>query len=173
MKKHMAHSVRDLDVYQLAFRTAMTVFQISKQFPADERYELTSQIRRSSRSICSNLAEGWRKRRYQAVFINKLTDAGQEATETRTWLEFALACKYIDQELFDTLDDRYDHICAMISSMERKAEKFCTPPKAHQPAQTNSTRTRPSKQSERTLHTLTNAVSGRSTNNKGVNYAQS
>ncbi len=84
------NSVREVKVYQLGFDTAMEIFDISKGFPSGEKYSLTDQIRRSSRSVCSNLAEAWRKRRYSAVFINKLTDAEQEAAETQTWLEFAL-----------------------------------------------------------------------------------
>jgi len=89
------NSVRDLEVYKLAFESAMEIFEISKSFPKEEIYSLTDQIRRSSRSVCVNLAEGWRKRRYKAVFVNKLTDAEQEAAETQTWLEFALKCKYM------------------------------------------------------------------------------
>jgi len=84
-------SVRDLEVYKLAFHCAMEIFQITKTFPQEEKYSLTDQIRRSSRSVCSNLAESWRKRRYKAVFKNKLTDAMQEASETQTWLEFCCA----------------------------------------------------------------------------------
>ncbi len=118
-------SVRELIVYKTAFDTAMEVFNASKNFPREERYSLTDQIRRSSRSICSNLAEAWRKRKYKAVFINKLTDCGQEASETQTWLEFALACDYIDQTLFTTLDQKYEQIFAMLVSMERKVDSFC------------------------------------------------
>jgi four helix bundle protein len=77
-------SVRELEVYRLAFEAAMEIFQISKSYPVEEKYSLTDQIRRSSRSVCTNLAEGWRKRRYKAVFINKLSDAEQEAAETQT-----------------------------------------------------------------------------------------
>ena len=82
--------VKELNVYKLAFETSMKIFELSKAFPDDERYSLTDQVRRSSRSVCTNLAEGWRKRRYPAVFVNKLTDAQQEAAETQTWLDFAL-----------------------------------------------------------------------------------
>lgn len=117
--------VRDLKVYQLAFQTAMEIFQISKSFPAEEKYSLTDQIRRSSRSVCTNLAEGWRKRRYKAVFINKLSDSGQEAAETQTWLEFALNCRYINNGLFDKLDESYEHVFAMLSNMEKKVDSFC------------------------------------------------
>jgi len=120
-----ARSVRDLDVYKLGFDTAMEIFEISKNFPKEEKYSLTDQIRRSSRSICTCLAEGWRKRKYKKVFINKLLDAAQEAAETQTWLEFALACKYIDKTTFDKLDSHYEHIFAMLASMEKKADSFC------------------------------------------------
>jgi len=118
-------SVRELKVYKLAFEAAMEIFEISKSFPKEETYSLTDQVRRSSRSVCTNLAEGWRKRRYKAVFINKLSDAGQEAAETQAWLEFALACKYIDKRAFKRLDDKFEHIFAMLFKMEQKAESFC------------------------------------------------
>jgi four helix bundle protein len=120
-----AKSVRDLEVYKLGFETAMEIFEISKKFPVEERYSLIDQVRRSSRSVCANLAEGWRKRRYVAVFINKLSDAEQEAAETQTWLEFALKCGYLTQAVFEKLDDKYEHIFAMLSNMEKKAESFC------------------------------------------------
>ena len=118
-------SVRDLDIYRIAFQTAMEIFVITKSFPTEERYSLVDQIRRSSRSVCSNLAEGWRKRRYKAHFLSKLTDVAQEAAETQTWLEFALQCGYIKQEQFDALDKQYEHIFAMLTAMERKADSFC------------------------------------------------
>ncbi|OGP92584.1 MAG: four helix bundle protein [Deltaproteobacteria bacterium RBG_16_48_10] len=117
--------VRELEVYRLVFDTAMEIFEISKDFPVEEKYSLTDQIRRSSRSVCVNLSEGWRKRRYKAVFINKLTDAAQEAAETQTWLEFALKCNYISEEIFKRLDERYEHIYAMLNTMERKVNTFC------------------------------------------------
>jgi four helix bundle protein len=119
------NSVRDLEVYKLAFESAMEIFEISKSFPREEQYSLTDQVRRSSRSVCANLAEGWRKRRYKAVFVNKLTDAEQEAAETQTWLEFALKCKYINNETFKRMDEKYEHIFAMLITMERKADSFC------------------------------------------------
>ena len=118
-------SVRELEVYRLAFDTAMEIFEISKNFPVEEKYSLTDQIRRSSRSVCTNLAEGWRKRRYKAVFINKLSDAEQEAAETQTWLEFALMCNYINKHIFEKMDDKYEHIFAMLITMERRADTFC------------------------------------------------
>ena len=119
------NSVRELDVYRLAFDMAMEIFELSKCFPPEEKYSLTDQVRRSSRSVCTNLAEGWRKRKYKAVFINKLTDSEQEAAETQTWLEFALACKYINQEMFKELDQKYEHVFAQLITMERKADSFC------------------------------------------------
>lgn len=119
------NSVRDLEVYKIAFDTAMEIFEISKRFPNEEKYSLTDQIRRSSRSVCANLAEGWRKRRYKAVFINKLSDVAQEAAETQTWLEFALRCNYVSEEMFEKLDERYEHVFAMLISMERKVDSFC------------------------------------------------
>ena len=118
-------SVRDLKVYRLAFEVAMELFEISKSFPKEETYSLTDQVRRASRSVCSNLSESWRKRRYKAVFINKLSDASEEAGEAQTWLEFALACEYIDEQTFERLDEKYEHIFAMLSTMERKADTFC------------------------------------------------
>ncbi|OHB79927.1 MAG: four helix bundle protein [Planctomycetes bacterium RBG_16_55_9] len=118
-------SVRDLEVYKLAFEAAMEIFEISKSFSKEETYSLTDQVRRASRSVCTNLSEGWRKRRYKAVFINKVSDSGQETAETQTWLEFALACKYIDRRTFERLDEKYEHIFAMLSTMERKADTFC------------------------------------------------
>ena len=84
---------RDLEVYRRAFKAAMTIFQLTKAFPFEERYSLVDQIRRASRSVCSNLSEAWRKRRYIAVFKNKVTDSMQEASETQCWLEFSLACE--------------------------------------------------------------------------------
>lgn len=116
---------RELDVYQLAFSSAMKIFSLSASFPAEERYAITDQIRRSSRSVCSNLAEGWRKRKYPAVFRNKLTDAMSEASETQTWLEFSLSCEYIDRNTFTELDAAYEKISGLLNAMERKADKFC------------------------------------------------
>lgn len=91
----LVRSHRDLDVYQRAFACAMSIFQATKCFPAEERYSLTDQVRRSSRSVASNIAEAWRKRRYPAVFVNKLSDAEAEAAETQVWIEFAVQCGYL------------------------------------------------------------------------------
>ena len=108
LKTERISNFRQLNVYQKAFSAAMEIFNISKRFPAEEKFSLTDQIRRSSRSVCSNLAEGWRKRKYKAVFCNKLSDSAQEAAETQTWLEFALACDYINKIEFDQLDIMYE-----------------------------------------------------------------
>ena len=120
-------SVRELKVYKLAFAAAMEIFQLTKKFPPEERYSLNDQIRRASRSVCSNLGEAWRKRRYRAVFVNKLTVSQQEASETQTWLDFCLACEYINSITFSDLDRKYEQILGMLNSMEIKADKFCFP----------------------------------------------
>ena len=123
-KKSIRH-FRDLEVYRRAFDAAMQIFEVTKKFPPEERFSMVDQIRRSSRSVCANLAEGWRKRRYLAVFKNKITDSMQEASETQCWLEFCLACRYIKQDVFDKLDNEYEQLIAMLNSMEMNAEKFC------------------------------------------------
>lgn len=91
---------KDLIVYQKAFSAAMEIFHLSKRFPAEEKYSLTDQIRRSSRSVNANITEAWRKRRYEKSFVNKLNDADGEAAETQNWLDFAFACEYIDKETY-------------------------------------------------------------------------
>ncbi len=96
---------------------AMRVFEITKSFPSEEKYSFVDQIRRSSRSVCANLAEAWRKRRYEAHFVSKLSDAESEAEETRVWLEFATKCGYLDQKPFAELDDSYDKIVAQLVRM--------------------------------------------------------
>ncbi|PYU98312.1 MAG: four helix bundle protein [Acidobacteria bacterium] len=89
-------SHRELEVYKLAFDASMRIFELSKRFPIEERYSLTDQIRRSSRSVCANLSEAWRKWRYEGAFVLKLNDSEAEAAETQTWLEFAGRCKYLE-----------------------------------------------------------------------------
>lgn len=123
-KKDLKH-FRDLEVYQFSFNSAMKIFEITKRFPSEEKYLMVDQIRRASRSVCSNIAEAWRKRKYKAVFANKLTDAMQEASETQCWLEFSFACKYIDKEFFIEYDKVYEKIIAMLNSMEMNTDKFC------------------------------------------------
>jgi four helix bundle protein len=112
---------RELLVYQGAFALVMEVFRLTKHFPADERYMLGDQIRRSSRSVCANLAEGWRKRRYPAAFISKLSDAEAEAAETQVHLEIAHLQGYMDNDQFAGLDDAYDKVLAQIVKMIEQA----------------------------------------------------
>jgi four helix bundle protein len=124
-KKKTIKHFRDLEVYQKAFKAGMRIYEITKSFPPEERYSLMDQIRRASRAVCGNLAEAWRKMKYISVFKNKLTDSMQEASETQCWLEFSLACKYIEKAVFDKLDAKYEGIISMINSIEKNAHKFC------------------------------------------------
>ena len=110
-------SHRDLKVYQNARKAAMEIFERSKSFPPEEKFSLTDQGRRSSRSVCANISEAWRKRRYKAAFIAKLSDSETEACETQVWLEFANLCGYIDKETFERMDAEYDHILAQLVKM--------------------------------------------------------
>ena len=119
-------SFRELRVYQAARAAAKQLFEISRRFPAEEKYSLTSQICRASRSVGANIAEAWRKRRYPASFVSKLSDADAEAAEVRAWLDTALDCQYIDQTEFKNLDDSYDHIAAQLRLMMDDPEKWCT-----------------------------------------------
>ena len=125
MEKIVRH--QDLDVYKRAFEASMRIFEISKNFPREETYSLTDQIRRSSRSVCANLAEAWRKRRYQAAFVSKLNDVEGEAAETQTWLEFAARCEYMDKEIGRELFKVYDEILAMTVSMIVNNGKWILP----------------------------------------------
>jgi four helix bundle protein len=104
--------------------TAMKIFEASKSFPNEERYSLTDQIRRSSRSVCANIAEAWRKRRYPNAFVSKLSDADSEAAETQVWLEFALKCGYLDQTVFDDLTGAYDNIMGKLVNMMVHPEQW-------------------------------------------------
>ena len=110
-------SHKDLDVYKLAFESAMDIFDMSKQFPIEEKYALTDQVRRSSRSVCSNLAESFRKRKYPKAFVSKLSDSEGEAAETQTWLEFSLECKYIEVQTYNNLIEKYDNIIGKLVNM--------------------------------------------------------
>jgi four helix bundle protein len=118
-------SFRDLKVYQAGREGASSIFEVSRTFPPEERYSLTDQIRRSSRSVCANTAEAWRKRRYPAAFVSKLSDADAEAAETRAWLDAAFDAEYIDEAVFRQLDDRYDHICAQLRLMMDNPDQWC------------------------------------------------
>ncbi len=110
-------SHRELEVYELAFGAAMRIFELSRKFPAEERYSLTDQIRRSSRSVCANLAEAWRKRRYEGAFLVKLSDAEAEAAETQTWLEFAVKSGYVETETGRELYQTYHRILGKLVNM--------------------------------------------------------
>jgi four helix bundle protein len=110
-------SHHELDVYRTTFSVAMEIFELSKRFPKEETYSLTDQIRRSSRSVCANLAEAWRKRRYEAAFIAKLSDAEAEVAETEVWLEFAVKCAYVDREQAKPLYETYDRALSTIVGM--------------------------------------------------------
>ena len=120
MSKKSFYSHEDLVVFQLAFETAMKIFEMSQKFPQEEKYSLTDQIRRSSRSVCANLAEAWRKRRYKAAFIAKLSDCEAEAAETQVWIKFAVKCCYIDiqqgRELYKTYNQVLKGLVSMINN---------------------------------------------------------
>jgi four helix bundle protein len=111
------NSAKDLEVYKKAYRLSMQVFRLSQLWPAEERYSLTDQIRRSSRSVCANLREAWAKRRYPAHFISKLSDCDGENSETDTWLDYARDCKYITVEQHDELTGMVVEIGKMLGSM--------------------------------------------------------
>jgi four helix bundle protein len=115
---------RDLEVYQKAFDAAMQIFEMSKQFPKEETYSLTDQMRRSSRSVCSNLAEAWRKRRYVGAFISKLSDCEGESAETQVWLEFAVKCKYMKRDEAAALYKAYDEIIGTFVGMINHPETW-------------------------------------------------
>ncbi|MBI3987934.1 MAG: four helix bundle protein [Lentisphaerae bacterium] len=127
-------SYRDLNVYQNAMAATMKVFQSSKTFPAEERYSLTDQIRRSSRSVCANLAEAWRKRRYEAAFISKLSDAETEAAETQVWAEIAWRVGYWKEPIYLELNEAYEQIMGQIVLMVEHAEKWLIRPRGRDEA---------------------------------------
>lgn len=115
--KERIKSYRDLRVYQAAMNAAMRIFEVTKTFPAEEKYSMVDQMRRCSRSVCRNIGEAWRKRRYEAHFISKLSDSEGEAEETRVWLEFAWRCRYIKESDRDELDETYDKILGQLVRM--------------------------------------------------------
>ncbi len=120
----MNEGYKSLKVYQLAYHLAMEIFEISKQFPKEEVYSLTDQIRRSSRSICTNIAEAYRKRRYPKNFTSKISDADGETSETIVWVDFAQSCSYIDPKTHNSLVSSYQEIGRMLGSMGDNPEKF-------------------------------------------------
>ena len=120
-------SHEELDVYKLAFEAAKRIFEISKSLPKEETYALTDQIRRSSRSVCSNIAEAWRKCRYEAAFVSKLNDSEAEAAETQTWLEFAVECGYLPREQAEEMHRTYDNIIGKLVNMIFKPTPWILP----------------------------------------------
>jgi four helix bundle protein len=124
MGRELVKSYRDLEVYQGAFSAAMNIFEASKRFPTEERYSLTDQMRISSRSVCANLGEAWRKRRYKAAFIAKLIDCQSEARETQIWIEFAVKCHYLDVENGRILYKEYDRVLGQLVTMVTNASHW-------------------------------------------------
>jgi four helix bundle protein len=117
-------SHRELEVYKLSFEIAMKIFEVSKRFPKEETYSLTDQIRRSSRSVCPNQAEAFRKRRYPKSFISKLTDSESEAAETQTWLDFSLNCEYLSEKEYAELNASYVNIIGKLVNMSLRPENW-------------------------------------------------
>jgi four helix bundle protein len=115
---------RDLKVYQLAYRLAMEIFELSKSFPSEEKFSLTDQVRRSSRSVAANIAEGYRKKQYAKMFVSKMADADGEATETQVWLDFARDCGYLSPERQRELTSGYEEIGRMLGGMIAHPERF-------------------------------------------------
>jgi four helix bundle protein len=122
-------SYKELRVYQAAMNAAMRIFELSKSFPPEERYSLTDQVRRSSRSVCKNIGEAWRKRRYPAHFVSKLSDSECEAEETRVWVEIASRCEYLTNGEAEELDATYDRILAQLVHMIFNKEDWVIRPK--------------------------------------------
>ena len=117
-------SYKDLRVYQAAMEAAMQIFELTKGFPPEERFSLVDQIRRSSRSVCANIAEAWRKRRYTAHFVSKISDSECEAEETRVWLEFAARCCYITSAQAEELDTAYSNILGQLVRMSSAPDQW-------------------------------------------------
>ena len=117
-------SFRDLTVYKKSFELAMDIFRETKKFPDEEKYSLTSQIRKSSRSVCACIGEAYRKRKYEAHFVSKATDADMENTETQVWLDFALNCKYISKETYDKFINQSEEIGRLLNHMIENPEKY-------------------------------------------------
>jgi len=120
----LVKSHRDLNVYKNAMNSAMDIFHITSQFPREEKFSMVDQMRRSSRSVCANIAEAWRKRRYKPHFISKLTDSEAEAAETMVWIEFAERSDYIDSQKAIELEGQYDHILGQLVLLEKNADKW-------------------------------------------------
>jgi len=125
MKYREYKGYKDLKVFQLTYKLAMEIFEITKSYPKEEKYSLTDQIRRSSRSVAVNITEAWKRRRYIKTFISKIIDAAGEAGETEVWLNFSLDCGYITKEKYEYFINGYDEINRMLYGMIDKPEKFC------------------------------------------------
>jgi four helix bundle protein len=124
MNSERIHNYKELRIYQHAVDAAMLIFGITKSFPTEEKYSMVDQIHRSSRSVCANIAEAWRKRRYKAAFIAKLNDVESEACETQVWADLALRCGYIDQNVSEKIEKSYDQIIGQAVRMIEKPEKW-------------------------------------------------
>ena len=120
----MATGFRNLIVFKKAFSLAMDIFELIKSFPVEEKFGLISQIRNSSRSVCSNIGEGYRKRQYPAHFVSKISDADMENTETQVWLDFSLACGYITDDIHDSYNSRSEEIGRMLNDMIKNPGKY-------------------------------------------------
>jgi four helix bundle protein len=116
---------RDLKVYQLSYSLSLEIHEVTKRYPKEEKYALTDQIRRSSRSVPANIAEAWKKRRYEKAFISKLVDCAGEAGETEVWLDFSKDFGYIGSDVYDALMSRYDEVNRMLNGMIDKPDRFC------------------------------------------------
>jgi four helix bundle protein len=116
---------RDLIVYQKSYKLAMEIFEITKSFPKEEKYSLIDQVRRSSRAVPANISSAWVRRKYPKFFISKLLDSLEEEAETEVWIDMSKDCKYIDDQLHNSLLERYQEIAKMLSSMIKFPEKFC------------------------------------------------
>ena len=123
-RRKLVRKHTDLEVYEQAFSAAMQFFEYSRKFPPEERYSLTDQGRRSSRSVCGNIAEAWRKRRYPAAFVAKLSDAEGEAAETQSWIQFAVSCDYIEPEKARPLYAEYDEIIGKLVKMSTRPDDW-------------------------------------------------
>lgn len=115
---------RELDVYRLAMEMAMRIFELTKSLPVEEKYSLCDQLRRSSRSVCANIAEAWRKRRYKNAFVSKLSDADAEAAETQVWLEFCAKCGYLEREDLLGINEGYENIMGKLVNMMIRPEQW-------------------------------------------------
>lgn len=115
---------RDLTVYKKAFSIAMEIFQVTKSFPGEEKFSLTDQIRRSSRSVCATIGEAYRKRQYKAHFVSKSSDADMENTETRVWLDFAKNCNYITEEVWKDLDEKAEEVGKLLNHMIENPDRY-------------------------------------------------